>query len=36
MIITSSKKFELERLKEIRDWLDNQIEESEATNVKAD
>ena len=30
------KKFELERLKEIRDWLDNQIEESEVSDVKAD
>lgn len=30
------KKFGLERLKEIRDWIDKQIEESEATNVKAD
>ena len=30
------KKFGLERLKEIRDWIDKQIEESESGNVKAD
>ena len=30
------KKFELERLKEIRTWIDKIIKESEATNVKAD
>ncbi|MFK4001734.1 hypothetical protein ACI2I3_10340 [Psychrobacter namhaensis] len=30
------KKFGLERLKEIRDWIDKMIKESEATNVKAD
>ena len=30
------KKFELERLKEIYAWIGKQIEENEATNVKAD
>ena len=30
------KKFELERLKEIHEWLGKMIKESEATNVKAD
>ena len=30
------KKFGLERLKEIRDWIDKQIEDSESSNVKAD
>lgn len=30
------KKFGLERLKEIRDWIDKMIKEREATNVKAD
>lgn len=30
------KKFGLERLKEIRDWIDKQIEESESSNVKTD
>ena len=30
------KKFELERLKEIHEWLGKMIKESEATNVKSD
>lgn len=30
------KKFELERLKEIHEWLGKMIKESEATDVKAD
>lgn len=30
------KKFELERLKEIHEWLGKMIKESEVTNVKAD
>lgn len=29
------KKFEVERLKEIRDWCDEFIKDSEANNVKA-
>lgn len=30
------KKFELERLKEIRTWIDKTIKESEVSDVKAD
>lgn len=30
------KRFSIERLKEIRDWADSIIEESENNNVKAD
>lgn len=30
------KKFELERLKEIRTWIDKMIKESEVSDVKAD
>ncbi|MDN5619462.1 MAG: hypothetical protein L0G63_03310 [Psychrobacter sp.] len=30
------KKFELERLKEIHEWLSKMIKESESSNVKAD